>query len=125
MARMTHTQVDRSCTMLFDYENDSKAKLSSTFEANTTNEAFIYGTKGKIKLHSPFHQPQQITLYHYDGQRQDFKIPLSGNGYVHEIEAVNLCLQQELTEHPQLSLADSLSISQIIEAVKKQMPQAN
>ena len=121
MARMTNTQVDRSCTMLFHYDNNSKAQLSSTFEANTTNEAFIYGTKGKIKLHAPFHQPQQITLFNYDGQQQDFKIPYRGNGYVHEIEAINQCLQQELTEHPQLSLANSLSISQIIEAIKKQI----
>ena len=47
MARMTNTQVDRSCTMLFDYENDSKAQLSSTFEANTTNEAIHLRNKRK------------------------------------------------------------------------------
>ena len=121
MARMSSSQVDRSCSMLFHYEDDCKAQLSSTFEANTTNEAFIYGTKGKIKLHAPFHHPQQITVYYNDGHQQNFQMAYRGNGYIHEIEAVNQCLRQELTEHPQLRLANSLSISQIIEAVKKQI----
>ena len=121
MARMTNTQVDRSCTMLFHYEYDGKAQLSSTFEANTTNEAYIFGTKGKIKLHAPFHHPQQITVYHYDGQQQNFQMPYRGNGYVHEIEAINKCLQEEQIEHPQLNLKDSQYISQIIASVKKQI----
>ena len=121
MARMTNTQVDLSCMMLFHYENDSIAQLSSTFEANTTNEAFIYGTKGKIKIHAPFHHPQQISLYDHDGQQKDFQIPYRGNGYVHEIESVNQCLQHGLNENPRLSLENSLLVTQIIDVVKKQI----
>ena len=120
VARKTTTQVDRSCEMIFQYENGSTASLSSTFEAHTTNEAFIYGTEGKIKLEAPFHHPQQIVIDNDKG-REALAIPHRGNGYVHEIESVNECLQQGLLEHPEMPLAGSLAISQIIDKVKKEI----
>uniref|UniRef100_UPI0040498FBD Gfo/Idh/MocA family protein n=1 Tax=Flavobacterium sp. TaxID=239 RepID=UPI0040498FBD len=54
MARIIETGVDSYCAILLDYENGAKASFESTFEANTPTEAYIYGTKGAIKLHSRF-----------------------------------------------------------------------
>jgi len=118
IARMSSTQVDQSCYMLFNFENESKAQLSSTFEADTTNEAYIYGSKGNIRIKAPFHHPQQIECYLYDGEKEEFNIPYRGHGYVHEILAVHHCLDQKVKEHPQLNLEISLAISQIIDAIK-------
>ena len=119
MARKAKTGVDTSCEMLFDHPDGSKANLSSTFEANTTNEAFIHGTKGSIKLHAPFHHPEKISIHHSNGKCESLDIPYRGNGYVHEIAAVNECLSQGLTEHPMLSLDKSLELIKIIDKVKE------
>ncbi|HKL03163.1 MAG TPA: Gfo/Idh/MocA family oxidoreductase, partial [Cryomorphaceae bacterium] len=61
MARMTKTNVDASCSVLFDYNNGTKAMLHSSFEANTPTEAHIHGTKGSIKMHKQFHHTEKIT----------------------------------------------------------------
>lgn len=120
MARMTTTEVDSFCAMLFDYEDNSKAVLTSTLEANTPTEAFIHGTKGSIKLHRRFHQPNTITLA-TNGEETVFELPYSGNGYAHEIEEVNHCILNGHTESSKLPLTLSENLSTIIDRVKSQI----
>ncbi|WP_298418594.1 Gfo/Idh/MocA family oxidoreductase [uncultured Kordia sp.] len=117
MARMTVTEVDSFCTMLFNYKNNSKAVLESTFETNTPTEAYIHGTKGSIKLHRRFHQATTLTLQK-DGAETVFELPHIGNGYFHEIEEVNTCIQNGVTESSKLPLAFSNQLIQIIDRVK-------
>lgn len=120
MARMTTTEVDSFCSMLFDYENGGKAVLASTFEADTPTEAYIHGTKGNIKLHTRFHHANTITLQK-DGQETIFEFPYTGNGYFHEIEEVNKCIRTGKTESSRLPLAFSKKLIQIIDRVKAQI----
>lgn len=120
MARMTTTEVDSFCSMLFDYENGAKAVLASTFEADTPTEAYIYGTKGNIKLHTRFHHANSITLQK-DGQETVFELPHTGNGYFHEIEEVNKCIRTGEIESSNLPLAFSKKLIQIIDRVKAQI----
>ncbi len=120
MARMTETDVDSFCALLFDYATNAKAILESTFEANTPTEAYIHGTKGAIKLHRRFHHPTTITLYK-NGEEIVFEIPYTGNGYVHEIEEVNSCLRNGQTESSKLPLELSLNLITIIDRVKAQI----
>lgn len=120
MARMTTTEVDSFCAMLFNYENNTKAVLESTFETNTPTEAYIHGTKGSIKLHRRFHQATTITL-EKDGNETVFELPHTGNGYFHEIEEVNTCIQNGETESAKLPLAFSDQLIQIIDRVKAEI----
>ncbi|WP_430410087.1 Gfo/Idh/MocA family protein [Kordia sp.] len=120
MARMTPTNVDRFCAMLFDYENGEKAILESSFEANTPTEAYIHGTKGTLKIHRQFHQPTAITLYKND-QETVIELPFTGNGYFHEIEEVNACIRDGKTESSKLPLAFSEQLIQIIDRVKSEI----
>ncbi|MEM6686078.1 MAG: Gfo/Idh/MocA family oxidoreductase [Bacteroidota bacterium] len=116
-ARMTTTAVDSFCAMLFEYEHEAKAVLEATFEANTPTEAYIFGTKGSIKLHRSFHHANTITLYK-DQQETVFELPHLGFGYVHEIEAVNANILHGDTENTKLPLAFSEQLMTIIEQVK-------
>jgi predicted dehydrogenase len=120
MARMTATDVDSFCAMLFNYSTNAKAVLESTIEANTPTEAFIHGTKGTIKLHRRFHQPNTITL-DKDGKETIFKLPFTGNGYVHEIEEVNSCILNGETESKKLPLDLSMNLITLIDTVKTQI----
>jgi len=117
MARMTSTNVDSFCAMLFDYTNGEKAILSSTLETDTPTEAYIHGTKGIIKLHNRFHQPTTITLFK-NNEETVFELPYTGNGYFHEIEEVNTCFQNGRTESSKLPLAFSEQLIEIIDRVK-------
>lgn len=117
MARMTTTEVDSFCAMLFNYENGAKAVLESTFEVNTPTEAYIFGSKGSIKLHRRFHHTNTITLYTND-EETVFELPHAGIGYIHEIEDVNNCIHNGETENSKLPLAFSEQLMTIIDQVK-------
>lgn len=120
MARMTETGVDSYCSMLFHYQNDSKAILESTIEANTPTEAFIYGSKGSIKLHSRFHHPTRITIS-VDDKEEELTIPYEGNGYLHEITEVNHCIQQGLSQSSKVPLSLSLGLVNVMDKVKDEI----
>ncbi|MDR9400752.1 MAG: Gfo/Idh/MocA family oxidoreductase [Psychroflexus sp.] len=121
MARKANTDVDITCEMLLGFKNNQIANLSSTFEAHTANEAYVYGTKGKIKLHAPFHHPQKISVENENADLKIYELPYQGNGYVHEIEAVHKSLNQHQTENELVNLNDSSALMTIIDTVKKQI----
>ncbi len=120
MARMTKTNVDSYCSMLFNYENNAKALLESTIEANTPTEAYIYGTEGTIKLHSRFHHTEKITLSK-NGKETVFDIKYQGNGYIHEIEEVHECLLQGKTQSSKVPYSLSIDLISILDRVKKEI----
>jgi predicted dehydrogenase len=120
MARITDTDVDSYCAILLDYENGAKAILESTFEANTPTEAYIYGTKGALKLHSRFHHAQKITITQ-NGEKQVLDVPYHGNGYIHEIEEVNNCLRNQEIESAKLPLQMTADLIKLLDTAKNEI----
>jgi len=120
IARMTETGVDSYCSMLFDYENGSKANLESSVEAETPNEAYIYGSDGSIKLHSSFHHTEKITISR-NGKKEVLDIKYKGNGYIYEIEEVNNCLLNQEIESQKLPLKTSIDLILLIDKVKEEI----
>ncbi|MRT94679.1 Gfo/Idh/MocA family protein [Ancylomarina sp. 16SWW S1-10-2] len=120
MARMTDTNVDGYCSMLFDYENGAKAILESTIEANTPTEATIYGSKGSLKLHKQFHHSEKITISQND-EETVLDIKHKGNGYTHEIEEVNSCLLNNDIESSKLPLKISIDMITLIDRIKEKI----
>lgn len=120
MARMTDTDVDSYCSILFDYENDAKAILESTIEADTPIEASIYGSEGSLQLHSQFHHTEKITISK-NGEKEVLDIKSKGNGYIHEIEEVNKCLLNGEIESAKLPLKMSVDLITLIDKVKKEI----
>ncbi len=118
MVRWTQTRVDSFCAMLFDYKNKAKAILESTIEAETPTEAYIYGTKGTIKLHTRFHHTEKLSVITEEGE-EVYENKLIGNGYIYEIEEVEKCLIKNKKESEKHSLADSLKLIKIIDSVKE------
>ena len=121
VARYTSTGVDSYCSMLFDYKNSVKASLESTIEANTPIEAYIYGTKGHIKLHTRFHHTEKISVYINGDLTDEYKIPYAGNGYLHEIEEVNNCLLNNQTESSKLTHQTSIDLISILDRVRNKI----
>lgn len=120
------TQVDESCRMFFHYKNKNQqpanAVLDSTLTTATPVEAWLHGTTGTLKLHQRFHHTEQIS--HYDLKNnliETWEIPYTGNGYYHEIQEVNRCLQEGLTESPKMPLSFSLALIQTLDRVRQKI----
>jgi len=121
MARMSHTDVDTYCSMLFDYNNSAKAILESTVEADTPIEAYIYGSKGVLKLHSRFHHTEKISFYQNEELKEVFDIKYKGEGYLYEIEEVNRCLNHNNLESEKIPHSISLNLIRLIDRVKDEI----
>jgi predicted dehydrogenase len=117
MARMTETDVDSYCAMLFSYENKAIANLECTIEANTPTEAIIYGSNGHIKLHKEFFSTKQLTV-EKNGIETTIDLDITGTGYFHEIEEVNHCIINNLKESSKVPLNTSLELITIIDRIK-------
>ena len=117
---MTETNVDSNCSMLFDYKNGAKANLESTIEFETPKEAYIYGSKGILKLHSQFYHSEKITIS-INGENEILDINHKGNGYIYEINEVNKCLINQEIESSKLSLTASLDLIFLIDRVKEKI----
>lgn len=120
-ARFSETGIDTFCAMQLNYTNGSKAHLESTFEANTPTVAIIYGSKGYIKMHAPFHHSQNLTVHMYGKHEQEFEYPVIGEGYIHEIEEVVACLRNGRTESAKHPLSFSLKLSTTLDQVKEKI----
>jgi predicted dehydrogenase len=120
MARITDTEFDGYCAMLFDYANGTKAILESTIEANTPTEAFIYGSKGSLELHSRFHHSEKITISQ-NGESEVVELKYNGNGYIHEIEEVNKCLLNREVESSKLPLMSSLDLTTLLDKIREEI----
>ncbi len=121
MARMTKTEVDSFCAMLFDYENSAKAILESSIEADTPIEANLYGSKGMLKMHSRWHHSEKISWFQKGALKDSYDLKLTGNGYFHEIEEVNNCLLNSKIESDKLPLQMSLDLITTLDRVREKI----
>ncbi|PLX04585.1 MAG: oxidoreductase [Marinilabiliales bacterium] len=121
MARFTESGVDSYCSVLFDYENNSKAILESTIEADTPIEAYVYGTKGNIKLHKRFHHSEKLTVTRDGFPKEEIDLKYKGEGYIHEIEEVMSCLINNKTESAKLPLLTSLNLIALLDKIRNEI----
>lgn len=117
------TGVDEQCAILFTYNNGAYAQLFSSFCSQLPTEAFINGTKGRIKINHRFYRPDAV-LEFYPGFMDSIQTipipPTVGWGYHYEAAHVNDCLRKGLTESPVMSHTDTLLLMETLDAIREQ-----
>lgn len=114
-----------SATML--YSEGRTATFQTHAKCNTSCEAVVYGTKGKMKLLFPFWCATKIQLV--DGTVQEFTLPegvapynfYNSAGLGFEAQHVRECLLKGLKESPKVTHDETLTISELIEDCRKQV----
>lgn len=111
--------IDMFCSVIGSFDHNVKAIMESSFLTDTPTEAFIYGNKGYIKMHRKFHQTETLEVHLYKSNTtQKIQLPITGNGYVHEIEHVQEHLQQHKTESDLLPLETSLNLINNLDRIR-------
>ena len=57
---LTESEVDDFATIILRYSGERVAQLTSSTCLNLPSEAVVVGTKGRLKLHSPFWCPTKL-----------------------------------------------------------------
>lgn len=120
-AAFTSSGVDSFLAAILDFENGEKAVLESTFEVQTATEAYIFGEKGSLKLHSRFHHSKKIDVDIYGAKTNTIDINYLGNGYLHEIMEVENCIKRGETESSKMPHSMSLSLIRTLDLIRKEI----
>lgn len=122
LATMGKTGVDEQSAMLFGYDGGCLAQLTCAIRTTTHHEASIFGTAGRIRLHTPWWRGTGVSLYHRPVVVADIALdlPYSGNGYEYEAAEVMACLRAGRLESALMPLDETLSLMQTLDAVRAQ-----
>lgn len=109
---------DSSCSIRFDYEDNVKAFLKSTFLESTPTEAIFTCEQGIIKINSRFHGPSNVSII-IDGQEDNFDFNYTTNGYSYEIMHFNQLIREGKTESDIMTFDFSLLLMQTLDKVRE------
>ena len=119
-AHIGQTGVDEQSAMLLGYRDGQLAVLSCAVRTQTPQEAFIAGTKGMIRIHSPFWSATTTTISIEGKKDETVKIPHECNGFEYEAREVMQCLQAGKLESDNMPLDESLSIVKTMDEIRAQ-----
>jgi len=118
---LVRTGVDGESSYLLSYADGRAATLLASFRS-TPGMARVIGTQGWIDVPPRFHHPDRIVLHRPGGEElEEIVAPPSSAGYSLEIDEVNRCLVQGLTESPVMPLADTLAVQTVLQQAADQI----
>lgn len=119
MARIGDTGVDEQCGMLFGYEDGKLAVLSASVVTRTAQEAVISGSRGRIVVHTPWWSSGRFTVFKDGEDRRSVDLPITGNGFVYEIEEVVRCLRDGKAESDILPLSGTIAVMALMDGMRE------
>lgn len=63
-ATMTPSGVDEHSSAILSYPNGEQAIITANIRCQSSNEAFIVGSEGHIRIHAPLYRPHKLSLSH-------------------------------------------------------------
>lgn len=119
-AEITETGVDSECRMKFNYANNVKAELFSTFKEKTPTTAEITLEKGKILMNSRFHEPTTVIIIS-NGKEEIREFGVQTNGYNFEAAHVSEMIQKGKTESDIWSLDQTRDLMSLLDQVREEI----
>lgn len=118
-AQLSATGVDEQSAIVLGFPSGAVANISCATRTQLSNDARIYGTKGRARLHEPFWRPEELTTV-IDDAEQHHAIPHKKWGYQHQLEEVHRCLREGHVMSPLMPHDDTLTIARIMDDLRKQ-----
>jgi predicted dehydrogenase len=115
------TGVDAQTSILLEHAGGAHAVLTTTLEAEGSNQAAVVGTEARVELESRWLRPTALTLTRRGGVPERYEPPHSGNGLRHQAVEVARCLRAGLLESPVLPLDESVAVMGTLDEVRRQI----
>jgi len=119
-AKMTHTDVDESCSIEFKYTTGATATLFSSLIEETKTEAIIRFEKGTVQIHGRFHEPTTLTIITKDN-KETKSFDVATNGYSFEAAHVTALLLNNKKESSIMTFDKSLQLIQLLDLIRSQI----
>ncbi|WP_034040387.1 Gfo/Idh/MocA family protein [Wocania ichthyoenteri] len=117
-ATITETGVDSTCKVEFNYNQNIKAFLESSFIEDTPTEAIFYCEKGTIKINTRFHSPTTVSITELNDKEKTIDFNYKTIGYNYEIEHFNNLLRQGKTESDIMTFVFSKQLIKTLDDIR-------
>lgn len=121
VAALSDRGVDHQMAAVLQYESGAIAVAGSSIVADTPLEAVVAGPNGRIRVHSPFHASQRVSLRQEGDEILSANAAYRGSGYRFEVEEVHRCLEEGLIESPLRPWKDTLEVMGMIDEIRTQI----
>jgi predicted dehydrogenase len=115
------TGVDAQTSILLQHNGGAQAVLTCTLEAASPVTAVIVGTEARIEIDRTWYAPTTFRLVTRDGEVTEYAEPAEERGMQYEAAEVGRCLRAGLLESPALPLAETISIMETLDEVRRQI----
>jgi predicted dehydrogenase len=119
LAHFGESGVDEQSAVTLAYDKGQLANLYSSIRTATFQEATLMGTKGRIKINSPWWKATTLTLMRDNDKDDLLELPFEGNGYQYQAAEFMRLLREKKTESEIMPLDESLAIMKTMDAVRK------
>lgn len=117
VAKFHTTGVEKQIGLVFEYP-DAIAMLYSGLSSKSEMRAELSCTGGNIYLLPRWHETDGFEI-DVEGSGRRVELPTLGKGYTHEIREVHDCLSKGRTESADWTLADSLALHRLLDAIRE------
>lgn len=114
------TGADATIAMQWAYPDDRYGQVACTSQSPSPCVGVVSGTKGYLSVGERFHHPNTLRI-EAGADTETVRLGLPGNGYGPEVEEVERCMRQGLTESPLVPLDDTLAIMKIMDEARAQV----
>ncbi len=121
LASFGESGADYQTSMVMRYSGNQLVCLMSSQISYDDKDAVLFGSTGKIVVHSPWYKPLKMTLYQEGKEPELISLLLDGyNGYEYEAMEVMNCIKAGKTESGVMPLDETLSIMKTMDTVREQ-----
>ena len=121
LASFGESGADYQTSLVLRYSGNQLVCLMSSQISYDDKDAVLFGSDGKIVIHSPWYKPTEMTLHVAGKEPELISMPLNGyNGYEYEAMEVMNCIKAGKTESEIMPLDETLSIMRTLDTVREQ-----
>jgi hypothetical protein len=113
------TGVDEDSVAILSYGGSRLACASASIRTSLENNAWIYGTQGRIYIPS-FFSARTASLFCDSTDEYTYKPEFISNGFNYEAEEVMNCLRKGLVESAVMPWNESLAIMETMDEIRSQ-----
>jgi predicted dehydrogenase len=121
-ARFNNDGADATTSMIFEYAGGKQATMTVSFLGAGPVTASIVGSLARIDLDRSFYGQTSFRVIDIEGEvLREYQEAIKGQGRQYQGIHVEECIRQGVTESPIMSLAETVEIMKVMDAVRAQI----
>ena len=122
LGRSAPTGVDETADYALRYPSGCLALVSTSFNLRMKNQAVFYGTEGYAVFGFP-NEGSSFTVHRYgagggEDSAEELHAEQAENGFVYQIQEVQRCLAEGLTESPGMTVDESTALMRLMDRIR-------